>query len=188
MGVREIISKIEEETSREVKRIIDEAEKEAEKKLQEIKVSIQREKERKLREANREIETRKRIEIARIRQEIKKKLLDRREELIEKCFETAKEKLGKLPKRRYEKLVRKLMERACREIGDDCLIIASRKEDESIAESLGLKVGGKVEAIGGFIARSGDGKVSIDCTFDGIVERKKDLLREKVGKILFEEG
>jgi vacuolar-type H+-ATPase subunit E/Vma4 len=61
----------------------------------------------------------------------------------------------------------------------------SKDEDKEIAKNLGLKVTGNVDASGGIILKSGDGQITLDNTFDGILERKKDRIRIKVGKLLF---
>ena len=53
------------------------------------------------------------------------------------------------------------------------------------AKNLGLKITGNVDASGGIILTSGDGQITLDNTFDGILERKKDRIRIKVGKLLF---
>jgi len=61
----------------------------------------------------------------------------------------------------------------------------SKDEDKEIAKNLGLKVTGNVDASGGIILTSGDGQITLDNTFDGILERKKNRIRIKVGKLLF---
>ena len=65
------------------------------------------------------------------------------------------------------------------------MAIVSKDEDKEIAKNLGLKVTGNVDASGGIILTSGDGQITLDNTFDGILERKKDRIRIKVGKLLF---
>jgi len=65
------------------------------------------------------------------------------------------------------------------------LAIVSKDEDKEIAKNLGLKVTGNVDASGGIILKSGDKQITLDNTFDGILKRKKDIIRIKVGKLLF---
>lgn len=65
------------------------------------------------------------------------------------------------------------------------MAIVSKDEDKEIAKNLGLKVTGNVDASGGIILTSGDGQITLDNTFDGILERKKNRIRIKVGKLLF---
>ena len=50
---------------------------------------------------------------------------------------------------------------------------------------MGLKVTGAVEASGGVILKSSDGGITLDNTFEGILKRKKNEIRIKVGKLLF---
>ena len=44
---------------------------------------------------------------------------------------------------------------------------------------------GNVDASGGIILESVDGQITLDNTFDGILEREKNRIRIKVGKLLF---
>jgi len=42
-----------------------------------------------------------------------------------------------------------------------------------------------IHAIGGIILHSADGRITVDNTFEGLLNRKKDEIRIHVGKLLF---
>ena len=52
--------------------------------------------------------------------------------------------------------------------------------------NLGLKIGEKRDAMGGVTLVSKDGKIRIDNTFDGILERLRDDIRIGTARILFQ--
>ena len=127
----------------------------------------------------------KKIHISKANQDIKRELMKAREEVIDQCFSKAHHELSILKGKSYEKIVKNLIKDGMKKLGDKCSIIISRAADKTIAEELGLKVIGHIEKTGGVIIKSKDGKVTLDYTFDGILEREKGKIRRKVGKILF---
>jgi len=50
---------------------------------------------------------------------------------------------------------------------------------------LHLEVIGTIEASGGILLKSGNGRITLDHTFDGILKRERNQIRIKVGKLLF---
>jgi len=57
--------------------------------------------------------------------------------------------------------------------------------EKNLMENVHLPIDGRIETSGGVILKSIDGKVTLDHTFDGILQREKDKIRRKVGRILF---
>lgn len=189
MGLEEIISKIKEEADREIEKILSTARAEKEEKLKEARKKIEEEKEHELRVAKRELENWKKAEIAKIKQDARKEIIQLKEDIIRECFKKALEKLKRLDEERYEDIVSRWMKSAIKEIGKNSVIIPSSDKDAKIAKKLGLKVERKkLHSIGGFVAKSKDGKVSIDNRFESILERKKSMLRVMVGNLLFGGG
>ena len=80
-------------------------------------------------------------------------------------------------------MVRKLMADGAKKLGGKCTVIVSRDLDKQIAKDLHLEVIGTIEASGGIMLKSGDGRVTLDHTFDGILKREKDQIRIKWHKI-----
>ena len=116
---------------------------------------------------------------------IKREIMNAREEVIELCFSKAHHELSVLKGKNYEKIVKNLIMDGLKKLGGKGSIITSRAADKTIAKELGLSVVGRVEKTGGVIIKSTNGKVTLDYTFDGILEREKGKIRRKVGKILF---
>ena len=186
MALEDILSKIKEEADREIEQILSKAREERDKRLKEAEREINREKEQKIKRAKRDLENRKKAEIAKIRQEARKEVMQLKEKMIKECFDRALEKLKNLNGKDYERIVESLMRSIIKEIGKDCIIIPSRDEDAKMAKKLGLKVENrKIRSAGGFIARSKDGRITIDNRFESILKRKEREIRAKVGSILF---
>ena len=187
MPLEKIIQRIEEESKREADSIIEEARKRADEILGKAKEEAKGEKEKimaKGKEREEQLWERARSSA---RRDVKRMEMEAKEEVIAECFERAREKLASLKGRDYEKVVRNLIEHGKGIVGD-CIIIPSRKEDEKIAKKMGMTIANdEIEALGGVIIRSIDGKVTMDNTFDGILERRKEEIRKKVGLMLFKE-
>jgi len=77
------------------------------------------------------------------------------------------------------------MEDGCKKLERHCNVLISRGIDKEIAKNMDIKVIGTVETAGGIIIKSNDGRITLDHTFDGILKRKKEEIRRKVGKLLF---
>lgn len=187
MPLEKIIQRIEEESKREADSIIEEARKRADEILGKAKEEAKGEKEKIMAKGKeREDQLRERA-FSSARRDVKRMEMEAKEEVIAECFERAREELASLKSRDYEKIVRNLIKHGKGIVGD-CIIIPSRKEDEKIAKKMGMTIANdEIEALGGVIIRSIDGKVTMDNTFDGILERRKEEIRKKVGLMLFKE-
>ena len=108
-----------------------------------------------------------------------------REKIIDECFVKAHHKLSTLSEQKYKKIITKLMQDGLKKLGKDCTTITSRDIDKKIAKDLSIKVTGSVESSGGIILKSGNGRIILNHTFDGILKREKDKIRIKVGRLLF---
>ena len=108
-----------------------------------------------------------------------------REKIIENCFTKAHSELSKLKGKEYNSIVKKLVKDGVKKLGKNCLILVSREEDKKIAKELGVTVDGTVESSGGVVIRSSDGKIILDHTFEGILDREKNKIRIEIGKLLF---
>jgi len=125
------------------------------------------------------------ILIAKAKQEIKHEIMNIKEKIIEESYVQVYSKLSKINEEKYKKIITKLMEDIKIKIGVDCKIFISRELDKTIAKNLGLEVAGTIDAVGGFVAVTNDKRIKINNTFEGIINRKKDKIRAKIGSILF---
>jgi vacuolar-type H+-ATPase subunit E/Vma4 len=185
MSAEKIINQIKKDSEKEVKKIISNANKQADIIIKNLIDKAKQESNLILKNGMNHSDSIKKILISKANQDIKRKITKERENIIEQCFEKAKEKLTNLNDKEYEKLVKKLINQGCRKLDGECTVKISKNIDKKISNKLGIKVSGKTDSIGGIICISKNGKKILDNTFNGILKREKDKIRIKVGKILF---
>ncbi len=187
MTAEKIIERIKKDSEKEIKQILKEAEKQATQIINDSKKEAEQEAEKILQNGEKQSENIKKIQISKASQDTKRNIMNAREKIIEDCFTKAHHKLSTLSKAEYKKTVTKLTEEGLKKLGGRCNVIVSRSIDREIAKNMGLEVIRTVEKSGGVILRSIDGKITLDNTFDGVIKRKKDEIRRKVGTVLFSE-
>jgi len=185
MSTEKIIQQIKKDSENEIKQIKKDAETQAKQIITIAKKEAQKEAEKILHDGEKQGENQKKIQISKASQDAKIDTMNAREEIMEECFIKAHHKLSTLKPIKYKNTVRKLMKEGVRKLGKNCTVKVSRDIDREIAKDLGLQVTGKVESSGGIILLSIDGRITLDHTFDGILKREKDKIRNKVGKLLF---
>jgi len=185
MSAEKIIEQIKTDSQKEASKILKDAEKEAANIIDTAKQQAKQEAEKILANGKIQSENIKKILVSKASQGTKRDVMKAREKIIDECFVKAHHKLSTLNEQKYKKIVTKLMQDGCKKLGEDCAVLTSRDIDKKIAKDLGLQVTGPVESCGGIILKSGDGRVALDNTFDGILKREKDKIRIKVGRLLF---
>jgi len=185
MSAEKIIEQIKTDASKEVKEILKEAEKQAKTIINEAKKEAEKEAEKILVDGKKQSDNHKKILVSQANQDAKKEIMAAKEKIIDECFVKAHHILSTLKETEYKNMVRKLMTYGVKKLGGKCTVIVSRDIDKQIAKDLHLEVIGNVEASGGIMLKSGDGRITLDHTFDGILNREKDQIRIKVGKLLF---
>jgi len=185
MSAEKIIEQIKKDSEKEIKKILKDAENQAKIILDTSKKEAEIEVEKILIDGKIESEKLKKILISKASQDSKKEIMNAREKIIEDCFTKAHSELSKLKDKKYISIVKKLIEDGVNKLGKRCTIMVSRDEDKLIAKELGVIVDGTVEASGGVVIKSPDGKIILDHTFDGILKREKNKIRIEIGKLLF---
>jgi len=181
--VEEILKKGEEEVSRikseaeeKAKSIISDARRKAEELLLKARE-----------EAEKEIESIRRQEISSVNLEMKRELLNKKKDVLERVFEAVKERIKNMEKEEKREILKKMVERNA----SGNMAIYSNKEDEEIvreiASELNLIYRGNVDCIGGVILESLDGNVRINLTFDDILKQVYEKKIGEVSRILFGE-
>ena len=187
MTAEKIIERIKKDSEKEIKEILKEAEKQATQIINDSKKEAEKEAKKILQDGEKQSENIKKIQISKASQDAKRNIMNAREKIIDNCFTKAHHELSTLSETAYKRVVTKLMEDGLKKLGGQCNVIVSRSNDREIARNMGLEVIGTVEKSGGVILRSIDGKITLDNTFDGVLKRKKDEIRRKVGTVLFSE-
>ena len=185
MSAEKIIEQINKDSQKEINQILKDAEKEATSIIANAKEEAKKQVEKIHLDGKIQSENITKILVSKASQDIKREIMNAREEIIDECFLKAHHKLSTLSEQKYKNIVRNLMSDGQKKLSRNCTVKTSRPIDKQIAKDLGLEITGSVESSGGIILISGDGRIILDHTFDGILKREKDKIRIKVGKLLF---
>ena len=185
MTAEKIITQIKKDSENEIKQIIKSAEEQAKKIISDAKKEAEQESHKIVIHGQQQSKNIKKISISKANQEIKREIMNAREKIIDECFTKAHHELSITKGKKYEKIIKRLIEDGRKKIGGKCSILISRAADKKIAEDMGIPIDGRIETSGGIIVKSIDGKITLNHTFDGILKREKDKIRRKVGRILF---
>lgn len=185
MSGEKIIERIKSDAEKQIKHLMAEAEKQSQTVIKTTKAEAQKEADAILSNGQLESENAKKILISKATQEVRRDMMNAREEMIEQCFSQALEKLGSLPEDQYRKFVTTLIQNGKKRLGGTCTVSVSRAIDRDIAKQENLSVQDTLESIGGILMQSADGKITIDYTFDRLLNLKKDEIRIHVGTLLF---
>lgn len=187
MSAETIIQQIKKDSQSEIKKIQKEIEKQTKDIINQAKNEAEEEATKILERGKQQSENRKKIMISKAYQDSKIETMNAQEKIIEECFVKAHHKLSTLDENTYRKIVTRLIIDGKEKLGGQCTIVPCRNIDREIAKEQGIPVDGSVETCGGILLRSKDGRVILDHTFDGILRREKDKIRNIVGKLLFSE-
>jgi len=185
MSAEKIIDQIKKDSQKEINQIIKDAEKQSDQIIKNAKSEAKKQVDKILEDGSIKSENISKILISKATQDTKREIMNAREKIIDECFVKAHHKLSTLNELKYKNIVRKLMRDGQKKLSGNCTVKISRPIDKQIAKDLGLEITGSVESSGGIILASGDGRIILDHTFDGILKREKDKIRIKVGKLLF---
>ncbi|MBI4153234.1 hypothetical protein HY497_01810 [Candidatus Woesearchaeota archaeon] len=182
MGLQEVKKKIVEEAERQAKLLTDSADAEIQKIDGSVKKEmVEYEKELK-RNAEGMLKTAERKEHAAAEFEGKRMLLDAKKAAIDKVVQEARKRLQKLSLAERKKLLEQLMKKAEKEIGVKKVYVNAK--DMPTVKRKGIDAVQK-DILGGLVAETGDGKISIDLSFDTLLEQlQQDHLRE-ISEALF---
>ena len=185
MSAEKIIEQIKKDVETEIKQIQKEAEKNGQTIILKAKEEAKEEADKILKLGENQAENLHKIIISKENQNNKRKIMNFKEEIINECFVKAHQKFSTVKGKVYEDTISKYIQKGVKKLDNDCSIQTSRSEDKNILEKLGLKTSGNIEASGGIKILSKDGKIILDYTFDGILKRDRNKIRNKIGKLLF---
>jgi V/A-type H+-transporting ATPase subunit E len=185
MSVETIIAQINQDAEQEISRINQEVKKKAQAILDAAKKDAQDQAEQLLAKGKQQSDNLKKILISKANQEAKRDLMRAKEDVIDECFAKAFEQLSNLPEKTYTSMVTRLIEQSRKKLGHIGSLLISQEIDKNIAKTMKIPVEGTIKATGGVVLQSPDKTVTLDNTFEGILKRNKDTIRNKVGKLLF---
>lgn len=138
------------------------------------------------REAAQTIEEKK-SEISTANISARKIIADGRNQAVEKALTEVKEHLQEYTNsKQYTALVTKLTQEAVDALGTkQNTVVICRKEDAATLKKNGFNVQATLDAIGGVIVQSKDGKIKINSTFENLLSEHADELRQTMFFELF---
>lgn len=182
MGLEEVKKEILEKAGLEAKRIISEARGEAEAITKDTEKQVSDYKERSDKEALKLIETIERKEKAGAEFDAKKLKLDRKKELVDAAFNNVKKTLAKMPEKKREEYIKKLIDKAKKEI--DVAYVYANSNDRKIVERIpGIKYK-EAEIVWGIIAENIDGSIRVDYSYEEVLDSvEKENMQEIATKL-----
>jgi|MTBAKMStandDraft_1061839.scaffolds.fasta_scaffold09448_4 vacuolar-type H+-ATPase subunit E/Vma4 len=132
--------------------------------------------------------------IAQARMEARETIRNTREELLDRCFEQAGEKLARIPESpEYPAILETLLDEGIRLIGDEEVRVAVHSRDLPLIRNITGRrdklfvVSDQLEGTGGgLVITSSSGKVAVDNTFTGRLSRMRKDLVFRAAAVLFE--
>lgn len=192
-----ITNQIIDDAKAKVKLIKDDALSKAKEVEDKAKVEADKKKEQIIDQANKDAQEQKRRIIGMAQLETRKEMLAAKQEIISAVLDRLMDNLAGMDDQTYLELMEKLLFRVI-ERGDETIVCSSR-DRQRIADSFWVKINkelverGKKGALvvspqtrdiaGGFIALSAG--VEINCSFESLLEMKKEELESEVAAILF---
>ncbi|MFH1588920.1 MAG: V-type ATP synthase subunit E family protein [Candidatus Diapherotrites archaeon] len=181
-----LIERIKEEGKKEVDLINHQFDEEARQIMNEARQSAEKEKAKILEESQRKAEMEKTRIISSANISVNRKKLTAVDELTEKVFINAKEQIPSLRKNKnYGKKLEEMVKKGVIEINEKELIIRVAKPDVSKIKSswfkgIKAKVNSDDSILAGAVIESGDGLISVDYTFESLLEKNWPHLKKKV--------
>ena len=123
-----------------------------------------------------------RKELAAAEFEGKRAMLDKKKEIIEGAMDAARSELKKLSADSRKKLIKELLEQAKKEI--EVKKVYLNKKDKSYIKEKGITVKDK-EMLGGLIAETSDGKISVDLSYEEMLMQIKEKYLQELSGVLF---
>ncbi len=177
MALDEVVEEVISSAKNEAKRITEEGKKEAKKILSKAEKEAKEYEERFRKETEKMLEALEKKTMASAELEATKIIMEARKTIMEDFVKSLLETLSKLDKKKKEKLLGSLAEMVRNEM--KVHTIYCNKNEENIIKQLFKNVKIKhIDCAGGFIAENKEGDLSMDLTYETLVNRiKLDLLK-----------
>ncbi|MDI6644348.1 MAG: V-type proton ATPase subunit E [Methanobacteriaceae archaeon] len=203
-GAEKIVSSILSDAQGEADAIIQEAETKATSIISEGEEQAQMEKERIIEDAKKQANMKYQQIISEAKMNARRMELEGREEVIDKAFTKAEEKLRNIASTssaEYIESLKNIVKEASAEIGGGDLLVLLKEEDVSkIKDSLSdiqkeventtgnkttLEIGDNIKTIGGAVVKTKNGEIEVNNTIEARMQRFKKALRSEVAQVLF---
>ena len=174
-----VLTAMEKETLQKRKKLLDDAKAFAKQKKKEMTEKAEKDNEVLFHIEKKNITREMRRAEENIREEYLLGIVKAREAFTDKIWNSAKKRFISMPKRKTE--YKKFMKRILSRVEDhESYVVYIRKED-----SIFYKNARPAKISGGIIFRTKDGKIEIDYSLDGIVQRNEAAAKATINEVLF---
>ena len=173
------------EANRDAQAIKNEATEKSKKMLEEERARLSSQKKEAEAEVERLLVDEKNERVAWARLESKRILAEAREDAIKNVIEDIFNELESVRKTaEYKKFIQKAANESASELGSK-ITIHVVKGDKALVKVSGAKVIEDLDALGGIIAETADGKVRMDMTLETLFDNRRDEIRKTISDNIF---
>ena len=180
-GIDKITQRIGADTQAEIDRILADAAAQAEAAADKFRTQAEAEDRDLLAKSERTAAEREERLVSAAQMEARKTLLTAKQEMVERAYQRALEKLRSLPQEQYVELLAALLVRASSTGREEVVFSTEDREGAMLAVSEETR-----DISGGFILK--DGRIEVNCTFDALVRAEREQTAGEVAKLLFPEA
>ncbi|MBI4150084.1 hypothetical protein HY488_01640 [Candidatus Woesearchaeota archaeon] len=184
MGLKEVKEEILNRAHKEAEAVLAEAKKEIDGSRQNAEAKAREYRDKAEEATKRLLETMERRELAQAEFDARKAILDKKKELIDKVIDNVKKHLANLSEKKREEYIHHLIEKAKKEI-DVAIVYANPKDKRAVQMVKSIEFKPKDDLLGGIIAQTADGKISVDYSYEEIIADIQEKSLQELGKMLF---
>lgn len=183
MSLKEVREEILNKAKQEADALLREAEKEANVIKHEAMAKAREYKERIEEMTRKTVETMEKREIAQAEFDVRKAMLEKKKEAIAQVMQEVKNSLENLPEKRRAEYITKLCERAKGEI--EISKVCANSKDKLVIQKMKDVEYEQKNILGGIIAQTEDDRISVDYSYETILEEIEEKILPELGKIFF---
>jgi len=193
MSLETVVEDIREQARARADEIRDDGQERAEEIVAEAEADAEEIHEERAAEVEREIEQEREQKLSSAKLEAKQERLEARRDVLEDVREQVEAEIAALDGDQREELTRALLEAAAEEFDDDATVkVYGRADDADLLESIledydGYELAGEYDCLGGVVVESDSSRISVNNTFDSVLDEVwENNLRDISGR-LFED-
>jgi V/A-type H+-transporting ATPase subunit E len=183
MGLDRVVKDISDKAEEEAKQIVARAQSEAAAIKKDAEGEAKRIHEVEMARADNLIAKLRQRELSSAKLDIKKSKLNAEKDVLEEVRADLVKRISAMPKQKKVNILKKLINLARKDVPAGK--IYTNAGDAELVKSSGYEYGGNIKCIGGMIVTSTDGSVSLDYTFDSIIDDVWTSSMKPVSDILF---
>ncbi|MBN2478027.1 V-type ATP synthase subunit E [Candidatus Micrarchaeota archaeon] len=186
MSMDRVIDSLLAEAKAEARMVLQEAEKSAKEEIEKAKKENQKKLKSSEEDAEKRLENQRRERIAWARLEKKRILAEAKEDAISGVMDELYGMLSSFRKsKEYPKFMKRKLSEALDELETSNVVVHVAKGDKKYINGKKLSVAEDLDAAGGLVVESKDGKVRVDSTLESLFEYSKPELRKEIYSKMF---